>query len=109
MGVDQGTSGVGIATDKVHYEMISFNLEIKNLDVLRRLADQFPIVGVRSLNRVIKSAKTEASRSIRETYNIKKKDVDPYMRIKSASRGRLISKILLCVAAGTFLITTRRE
>lgn len=60
-----------------------------SLKELKKMGQQFPAAGASALNRMAKMAKTEISSTIRQDYNIKKSDLDPYIKFKAASARNL--------------------
>jgi hypothetical protein len=65
---------------------MEINLSGKSLQELKQMAQQFPVAGASALNRLARMAKTEISSQIRKTYNIKKKDVDPFIEFPGRER-----------------------
>lgn len=70
-------------------------MEIKGLKEAMELFDAKVVRGAvnATLNRIASMAKTEASRVIREKYNIKKSDIDDYMYIKKSTSAILESSL----------------
>lgn len=75
--------------------MIELKLEhIEKLEkILGNTPKQIPIVTARAINRAAESARTNASRSARETYIIKHKDVISTIKIKKANPNDLQADI----------------
>jgi len=65
---------------------MEINLSSKSLTELKQMGRQFPVAGASALNRLARMAKTEISSQIRQGYNIKKKDVDPYIEFPASGR-----------------------
>jgi hypothetical protein len=61
--------------------------------ILRNTPKQIPIVTARAINRAADAARTQAGRSVRETYVIKHKDVIGTIKIKKAHAGDLQADI----------------
>lgn len=72
-------------------------LTIPQLDKLQEklkdIPEKIPIVTARAINRSAESAKTQAGRSVRETYVIKQKDVTSTIKIKKAYPADLSAQI----------------
>lgn len=66
--------------------------QLNRLGAVRREIREKAIV--RALNRTADSVKTAASRKLRETYAIKKRDIDDAMFIRRAWKGRLSASIV---------------
>lgn len=60
---------------------------------LRDVPQKIPIVTARAINRSTSSAKTQAGRTVRETYAIKQKDITSTMKIKKAYPSDLTAEI----------------
>lgn len=56
---------------------------------LKNIPEKIPIVTARAINRAIESARTQASRSTRETYAIKHKDIISTIKLKRAHQADL--------------------
>ena len=65
-----------------------------DLTALARQAEMFPKAGARALNKVMKSAKVNASKNIREIYKMKAGDVKETMTIKKASTTKLTASLV---------------
>lgn len=72
-------------------------LRAEHLERLERILEytpqQVPIIAARAINRSAEAARTQASRSVRETYVIKHKDIVDTIRIKKASPNDLNADI----------------
>lgn len=66
----------------------------RSFQMLRETAQKFPKAGSRSLNRLMRSVRTEASREIRKGYNLKKSDIDRTFQLRPASEQKLFARIL---------------
>lgn len=58
-----------------------------------KIAKEMPQVMSRAINRVAASARTEASKRIREVYTIKKRDLDPAIDVQKSTRARLVAVV----------------
>lgn len=61
--------------------------------MMREIPQEVPRVTARAINRSAEAAKTQASRSVRETYTIKNKDISSTIKIKKASAADLNADI----------------
>jgi hypothetical protein len=64
--------------------MLTFEISFDGLENIIALSREYPRVAQRSLNRVAQSTKTEASRQIRDTYNVRKQTVDASFTVRLA-------------------------
>lgn len=62
--------------------MSELKLEIKNQQLFDVAKKNFPVVAVRSLKKAVAQTKTQASKAIRDVYNLKKSDVDPALKLR---------------------------
>lgn len=62
-------------------------------NILGNTPRQIPIVAALAINRAAEAARTQAGRSVRETYNVKHKDVISTIKIKKASPNDLHADI----------------
>lgn len=76
---------------------MQITVKLNGLDNVRKKLD--PQIArraiVRSLDRTVSSAKTEASSTLRDKYNIKKSDLDPKMSVMKASHTNLAAYLTL--------------
>jgi hypothetical protein len=63
-------------------------------EILGNTPKQIPVVTARAMNRAIQAARTQASRTTRETYYIKHKDVISTIKIKKANRSDLLAEFM---------------
>ncbi len=61
---------------------------------MRKDAEAFPRASVAAINRTARSAKTQANRTVRQTYNIKARDFNQVTRIRKATRNTLQAEIV---------------
>lgn len=90
------------------------NIQINqaSLAELTRLGIQFPYAGSAALNRLARTARTRVSEEIRQGYNIKKKDIDPYIHIEKSTSRTLRAKVTMKrvkIALGAFLPRTTKR
>lgn len=56
---------------------------------LKDMPEKIPVVTARAMNRAIEAARTQAARSVRETYHVKHGDVIKTIKVKKAHAGDL--------------------
>lgn len=74
---------------------MDFNIKLKGInEILGKIeAKKIPRIASWSLNRTIKSARSETSQIIREKYKIRKADLDPKLRVDMASTTNLKARL----------------
>lgn len=65
---------------------MNIDLSTKTLPELKQMGQQFPHAGASVLNRFARKVKTRVSSEIRKSYNIKKKDLDPFIQFNPKDR-----------------------